>query len=65
MTTYRVEKDGVTFYVQPTQLQYYADNGYRIYKTVEEVVDNVAVEVAAALKTVTGSSEAGKGANNG
>lgn len=46
MTTYRVEKDGVAFYVQPYMLDYYAANGYTVYKTVEEEVTNVAAEIA-------------------
>lgn len=43
---YRVEKDGMTHYVQPHQLQYYADNGYRIYREVEVRVTDVAGEIA-------------------
>lgn len=43
---YRVEKDGMTHYVQPHQLQYYADNGYRIFREVEEQVTDVADELA-------------------
>ena len=42
MTTYRVEKDGLSFYVQPHMLDYYAASGYAIYKTVEESVTDVA-----------------------
>lgn len=47
MTTYRVEKDGLSFYVQPHMLDYYAASGYAIYKTVEESVTDVAAEIAA------------------
>lgn len=42
---YRVEKDGRTFHVQPETIGYYAENGYTIYKTVEEVVDDVKKEI--------------------
>lgn len=42
---YRVVKDGRSFYVQPEMIGYYAENGYTIYKTVEEVVDNVEKEM--------------------
>ena len=47
MVTYRVEKDGITFYVQPEMLDYYASNGYKIYKTIEKQVADIAVEIAA------------------
>ena len=47
MATYRVEKDGIAFYVQPEMLDYYASNGYKIYKTIEERVADVAAEIAA------------------
>lgn len=46
MSNYKVEKDGLSFYVQPWMLDYYAANGYTIYKTVEEEVTNVADEIA-------------------
>lgn len=45
MKTYRVEKDNVTFYVQPEMLGYYEQAGYDIYKTVEERVEDVAAEI--------------------
>lgn len=47
MVTYRVEKDGITFYVQPEMLDYYASRGYKIYKTIEKQVADIAVEIAA------------------
>ena len=47
MIIYRVEKDGISFHVQPETLDYYAANGYEIFKTVEQQVSNVAVELAA------------------
>jgi hypothetical protein len=47
VVTYRVEKDGITFYVQPEMLDYYASNGYKIYKTIEKQVADIAVEIAA------------------
>ena len=37
--TYRVEKDGRSFYVQEEMLQYYQDNGYRIFKSYEREID--------------------------
>lgn len=46
MANYKVAKDGLAFYVQPWMLDYYASNGYTIYKTVEEEVTNVAAEIA-------------------
>lgn len=46
MTTYKVEKDGIAFYVQPEMLDWYASDGYTIYKTVEEEVLDVAAEIA-------------------
>jgi len=46
MASYKVEKDGLAFYVQPFMLDYYAANGYTIYKTVEEEITNVAAEMA-------------------
>lgn len=45
MPVYRVEKDGVTFYIRPEMLGYYASEGYAIYKTVEEPVVNVEAEI--------------------
>ena len=47
MDLYRVEKDGLTCYVQPDKIQYYADQGYRIYRYVEEQVTDVDEELAA------------------
>lgn len=47
MTIYRVEKDGISFHVQPETLDYYAANGYTIFKTVEQPISDVAVEIAA------------------
>lgn len=46
MANYKVAKDGLAFYVQPWMLYYYASNGYKVYKTVEEEVTNVAAEIA-------------------
>ena len=46
MANYTVAKDGLAFYVQPWMLDYYASNGYKVYKTVEEEVTNVAAEIA-------------------
>lgn len=46
MASYKVEKDGLAFYVQPFMLDYYAANGYTIYKTVEKEITNVAAEMA-------------------
>lgn len=44
-TLYKVEKDGISFHVQPEMVEYYADNGYSIYKIVEEKVENVKKEL--------------------
>lgn len=46
MANYKVAKDDLAFYVQPWMLDYYASNGYKVYKTVEEEVTNVAAEIA-------------------
>ena len=43
---YRVEKDGVTFHIQPEMLGYYASEGYDIYRMVEEEVVDVDAEIA-------------------
>lgn len=43
--TYRVEKDGVTFFIQREALDYYANNGYTIYKSVEVEVDDISKEL--------------------
>lgn len=57
MTTYRVEKDGITFYVQPEQIEYYAANGWAVYKTVEEQVTDAAAEATEAIAaSVAGAS---------
>ena len=53
MAIYRVEKDSISFYVQPETLGYYASEGYQIYKTVEEEVVDVAAEMDDAQTTVT------------
>ena len=53
---YRVEKDGITFHVQPEMLGYYADNGYAIYKQVEQAVTDVEREARAAVAETTGST---------
>ena len=45
MNLYRVEKDGVTFYVQPEQMPVYQAAGYTIYRQVEEVVSDVETEM--------------------
>lgn len=45
---YRVEKDGVTFYVQPEQIPAYQAAGYTIYKQVEQVVSDVEAEMESA-----------------
>lgn len=47
MTIYRVEKNGISFHVQPETLDYYAENGYSIFKTIEQPVSDVAVEISA------------------
>lgn len=48
MDLYRVEKDGVTFYVQPEQMPAYQAAGYTIFKQVEQVVSDVEAEVKSA-----------------
>lgn len=48
MGIYRVEKDGVTFYVQPEQMPAYQAAGYTIYKQVEQIVSDVKAEMEAA-----------------
>jgi hypothetical protein len=43
---YRVEKDGVTFYVQPEQVGMYQRDGWDVYRQVEErVTSDVTVSV--------------------
>lgn len=42
---YRVEKDGVTFYVQPDMIEAYESLGYTIYKQVEVLVEDASSEV--------------------
>jgi hypothetical protein len=42
---YRVEKDGVTFYVQPEQVGMYQRDGWDVYRQTEE---KVTVDVSAA-----------------
>lgn len=37
--TYRVEKDGVSFYVQKETLKHYEDEGYSIFKSFEQRID--------------------------
>lgn len=44
MNLYRVLKGDVAHYVQPEQIEYYADNGYEIYRVVEERVTDLAGE---------------------
>lgn len=43
---YRVEKDGRSFHVQPEALDYYASQGYKIFKQVEEQVYDVDKELS-------------------
>lgn len=43
---YRVEKDGRSFHVPADQIEYYANNGYTIYRQVEEVVVSPESEVS-------------------
>lgn len=38
LVTYRVEKDGESFYVQEEMVQYYLDNGYKVFKSSEEEI---------------------------
>lgn len=42
---YRVEKDGITFYVQPEMVAYYAEQGYKVYRTVEVPVSTSQAQV--------------------
>lgn len=42
---YRVEKDGRSFHIHPEALDYYANNGYTIYKSVEVEIDDVSKEL--------------------
>ena len=44
--SYRVEKDHRSFYVPADQIEYYASNGYTIYRNVEQEVVNPQSEVA-------------------
>lgn len=37
--TYRVEKDGVSFYIQKEMVPYYSENGYRVFKSFEREID--------------------------
>lgn len=37
--TYRVEKDGVTFYVQKDSMKRYEDDGYMIFNHLDQRVD--------------------------
>lgn len=46
MELYRVEKDGITFQIQPRMLGYYASEGYEIFRMVEEPVEDVEDEIA-------------------
>lgn len=66
-TLYRVEKDGISFHIQPEMVEYYADNGYSIYKTVEEKVtdvkkelENYTPETSTAYVGVLGGDNGGK-----
>ncbi len=43
---YRVVKDGRSFHVPADQIEYYANNGYTIYRQVEEEVTDTESEVA-------------------
>jgi hypothetical protein len=51
-TTYRAEKDGLSFYIQPFMLESYAEQGYDIYKTVEVEVTDIAAEQQQATQAV-------------
>lgn len=42
---YRVEKDNRSFHVPADQIEYYANNGYTIYRNVEQEVVNPQSEV--------------------
>ena len=42
---FRVEKDGITFYVQPEMVAYYADQGYQVYKFVEIPVSEAQAQI--------------------
>ena len=53
--TYRAEKDGLSFSIQPFMLGTYAEQGYSIYKTVEVEVTDVALEEAQAMQSVEAS----------
>lgn len=55
-TVYRVERNGISFYVQPEMLGYYAQSGYQIYKQVEEIVTDVEGEVRRASEAMRGQT---------
>lgn len=50
---YRVEKDGVTFYVQPEQVGMYQRDGWDVYRQTEEKV-TVDVSVAEGANVESG-----------
>lgn len=35
---YRVQKDGVSFYIPAKQAEYYLNDGYELFRTVEQPV---------------------------
>ena len=58
-TVYRVEKDGITFTIQPEMCGYYASEGYAVYKTVEiPITEEQAIAVSDAYEpSVEGTIE--------
>lgn len=37
--TYRVEKDGLSFFIQEEMVPYYSENGYKVFKSFEREID--------------------------
>lgn len=47
MDTYRVQKERYSYYVQPSAVKRYADDGWQIFKKVEVEVEDIDAEVEA------------------
>lgn len=44
METYKVRKDNIEFYIQPNMMEAYSMMGYKIYKLVETLIEDVETE---------------------
>ena len=45
MANYRVEKDGRSFHISPELVQSYAEQGYRIFKPLEQEITDIPKEI--------------------